>query len=172
MNIKLGDIVVKDIIYEDLPKIHSLLNESDDTKSLLGKKESLQFDEVKERFLESLSSVSDFFLGIYKENNIIGIIKGRFENKSNTELWILTYLLGESYREKGIGTDTLKEVEKWFDENYSVHRFCVFAYEDRNRAINFWNKNGYQFLRKTKIKHPINSGAVVILEKRGEGYGL
>ncbi|MEF9952340.1 MAG: GNAT family N-acetyltransferase [Clostridium sp.] len=172
MNIRLGDIIVRDIIYEDLPKIHSLLNESDDTKSLLGKKESLQFDEVRERFLESLSSVSDFFLGIYKDSEIIGIIKGRFENKSSTELWILTFLLGENYREIGIGTLILKGVEKWFYNNYSIYRFCVFAYEDRIRAINFWNKNGYKLLRKTKIKHPLNAGAVVILDKRGDGYGL
>ncbi|MEG0371259.1 MAG: GNAT family N-acetyltransferase [Clostridium sp.] len=171
VNIKLGDIIVRDISYEELPEIHSLLNESDETKLLLGKKESFQFEEVRERFLESLSSVLDFFLGIYFRGEIIGIIKGRFENKSSTEIWILTFLLGESYRKKGIGSCTLDGVEKWFSEYYSIGKFCVLAYEDNNKAMKFWKKNNYRLLRKTNIKHPSEKGIVVILEKKGDSCG-
>lgn len=167
VNIKIGSITIRDISYKELPEIHMLLNESHETKVLLGKKEKFQFEEVKERYLESLSSISDFFLGIYLDEKIIGIIKGRFENRSCTEVWFLTYVLGEKHRGNGIGSNVLKELEKWFGEFYSIYTFCIFAYEDNARSLNFWNKNNYKILRKTKIKHEANSGSVIILEKRG-----
>ncbi|KMT21531.1 GNAT family N-acetyltransferase [Clostridium cylindrosporum] len=172
VNIIIGEITVRDIIYEELPQIHRLLNESDETKALLGKKESFQFEEIKERYLESLSSVSDFFLGVYLKEEIIGILKGRFENRSCTEVWFLTYVLSERYRKRGFGSKILSGVEEWFGEYYSIYRFCVLAYEDNSNAMEFWNKNNYKLLRRTNIKHPSKTGAVVILEKTEDKNGL
>lgn len=166
INIKVEDITIKDIDYEELSQIQALLNESKDMKELLGKKERFQLEEIKERYLESLSSISDFFLGVYLENKMIGIIKGRFENRSYTEVWFLTYVLGEKYRDSGRGSLILKELETWFETFYSIGAFYVFAYENNKRAMNFWSKNKYILLRKTKIKHQSQLGSVVILEKR------
>lgn len=167
INIIIGDINVRDINYEELPQIHKLLNEKSGTKTVLGKEENFGFEEIKERYLESLSSVSDFFLGVYLEEDMIGIIKGRFENRSCTEVWFLTYILGIKHRENEVGKNILGEVESWFRENYSICRFCVLTYEDNN-IMKFWNQNGYNLLRKTKIKHEGENGLVVILEKFGE----
>ncbi len=166
INIVIGNIIIKDINYEELSQIHILLNESNETSDILGKEDNFELDEIKERFLESLSSVSDFFLGIYLNENIIGIIKGRFENRSCTEVWFLTYMLSKDYRGRGVGSKILNNLENWFKDNYCICKFCVLSYEESTKSINFWNKNGYEFLRKTKIKHSVKSGAVIILEKK------
>lgn len=163
------DITVRDIGFEELSKLQTLLNESKDMKMLLGKNEKFQFEEIKERYLESLSSISDFFLGVYLKEEIIGIIKGRFENRSYTEVWFLTYVLGEKYRNIGIGSGVLRNLEIWFKKFYSVGAFYVFAYEDNKRAMNFWSKNKYDFVRRTKISYQVHLGPVVIL-KKGELY--
>ena len=129
INIVIGNIIIKDINYEELSQIHILLNESNETSDILGKEDNFELDEIKERFLESLSSVSDFFLGIYLNENIIGIIKGRFENRSCTEVWFLTYMLSKDYRGRGVGSKILNNLENWFKDYYCFCKFCVLSFE-------------------------------------------
>jgi RimJ/RimL family protein N-acetyltransferase len=104
----------------------------------------------------------EFFCGIYREGKIIGIIKGRIETKNTSELCVLSFILMEEYRGKGLGTRLLTNFESYFSENFSIDKFCALIMEDNKGAEKFWIRNGYKIARVTR---GIGVNAMVVLEK-------
>lgn len=167
INICNNDIIIKNIEANELKQVLECVNESADNYKALGRDKPMTCDEIEQRYLESLMNSLEFFCGIYLNNKIIGIIKGRIENKNDRELWLLSYLFLEKYRKMGNGTKVLKIFEEYFLDNYSINKFCILIMENNENAQSFWAKNGYLLTRVTKLAEKNNFSEMVILEKKG-----
>lgn len=166
VNISIDDITIKNIEINELMNILNCINESQSNCIALGRDDLMNYHEIEERYLESLMNSLEFFCGIYLNNKLIGLIKGRIENKIEKELWILSYLFLKEYREKGNGTKVLKNFEKHFHFNYCINKFCILIMENNEQGQKFWTKNGYTVTRITKAIGIKNKSEMVILEKK------
>jgi hypothetical protein len=164
--ISMGDIIVKNIEANELEAVLTCVNESEDNYMALGRDIQMDYTEIEERYLESLMNSLEIFCGVYLNNKQIGIIKGRIENKSEKELWILSYLFLKEHREKGIGKKVLHAFEEHFLFNYSINKFCILIMENNSEGQKFWANSGYQISRITKAIGFNSLSEMVILEKR------
>jgi hypothetical protein len=166
VSILIDDIIVKNIEANELEAVLVCINESEDNYMALGREDQMDFVEIQQRYLESLMNSLEFFCGVYLKNKLIGIIKGRIENKIEKELWILSYLFLKEYREKGIGKKVLLGFEEHFLFNYSINKFCILIMENNNEGQKFWTNNGYIISRITKATNLNCVSEMVILEKK------
>jgi GNAT superfamily N-acetyltransferase len=166
VKINVDDIVIKNIESHELKDVLKCINQSSDNFKLLGRDTAFTCEDLRQRYLETLISSLEFFCGIYINNQVIGIIKGRIENKSSSELWILSMLLLEEYRGNGIGTRALKAFENYFHQNFSIEKYCVLIMEGNIRGQRFWNRNSYKLARITKSVIGFSEKDMIILEKK------
>lgn len=166
VNITINDIVVKSIEADELKTVLILVNESEDNQLALGRENPMNYYEIEQRYLETLMNSLEFFCGIYLNNKLIGIIKGRIENKTEKELWILSYLFIKEYRNKGMGSEILKLFEEHFQFKYYINKFCILIMENNEQGQKFWERNAYSITRITKAINFNNVSEMVILEKK------
>lgn len=159
------DISIRNIQNNELIDIFSFINQSEDNLKALGRDCSLSFEDIKQRYLETLISSLDFFCGIFYKDKIIGFIKGRMESKNQYELYILSFLIIEEYRGIGLGSKVLSLFEEYFYSNFSAKIFYVMIMEDNKSAYQFWKKNGYTIKRIIKGSEENDLMSIIILEK-------
>jgi hypothetical protein len=165
VRISINNISINNISPEEFNTVLSCINESDDNYRVLGRNDPMTYDEIEQRYIESLMNSLEFFCGIYMKNNLIGIIKGRIESKCEKELWILSYLFFNQYRNQGNGSEILSYFENYFFDNYNINKFCVLIIENNDLGKKFWNKNGYKVARITKANKFNTISEMMILEK-------
>jgi len=102
------------------------------------------------RFLEYYTSENEFFLKIKKDNELLGIVKGRFEFKSINEVWISCFILDDAYRNKGIGSKIINELKKHFLEKYGINILYIMIVDGNKLMEKFWIKSGFDFQRMVK----------------------
>jgi ribosomal protein S18 acetylase RimI-like enzyme len=168
INIMRNNIRIKNIEADELGLVLLCINETPDNYMALGRDVMMSIDEIEQRYLESLINSLEFFCGIYKDSGLIGIIKGRIENRNEKELWILSYIFLKEYRTKGYGTKVLGFVEEYFKQDYSMNKFCVLIMENNETGLKFWSKNRYYITRITKANNIKNNSDMVILQKKIE----
>jgi ribosomal protein S18 acetylase RimI-like enzyme len=168
INIVKNNITIKNIEANELLFVLSCINETEDNFIALGREAMMSSKEIEQRYLESLINSLEYFCGIYENTKLIGIIKGRIENRSEKELWILSYIFNKEFRGKEYGTKILVYIEEYFEKEYSMNKFCVLIMEDNMRGLNFWSKNGYNITRITKATNMKNNSEMVILQKIGK----
>jgi GNAT superfamily N-acetyltransferase len=166
VSILIDDIEIRNIEADELSAVLGCVNESEDNFMALGRDYQMDYAEIEQRYLESLMNSLEFFCGIYLKNKQIGIIKGRIENKNETELWILSYLFLKGYRGKGIGKKVLQSFEEHFQFNYSINKFCILIMENNSQGLRFWTNNNYIVSRITKATNLNSISKMVILEKK------
>lgn len=149
VNIVKGNYIIRNIESSELDKVLLCINENEENYLSLGMKKQLTIDDLRQRYLETLTNSLEYFCGIFYEDMIIGIIKGRIENKDLKELWIMSYLIIRKFRGKGIGADIIKYFEDYFSYYYSVDKYCVLVIEDDISDHNFWTNNKYKLTRIT-----------------------
>lgn len=169
INICSDNITIKNVEINELNRVLECINESADNYKALGRDQPMNYFEIEQRYLETLMNSLEFFCGIYLNDKIIGIIKGRVENKNEreSELWILSYLFLKEYRKIGNGTKILKVFEEYFLNNYSINKFCILIMNSNEMGQNFWIKNDYAVARVTKLTGNSNFSEMIILEKKG-----
>ena len=165
VKISVNDIEIRNIEKSELNEVLLCVNESEDSFSVLGRTKPFTYNDIEQRYLETLISSLEFFCGVYLNGSIIGIIKGRIESKNCNELWILSFLLSGKYRGKGMGSNVLEAFENYFLHNYSIEKFCVLTYENNKRSHEFWKKNNYKLARITKTSNEVEL-SMVIFEKK------
>ncbi|KAJ53793.1 ribosomal protein S18 acetylase RimI-like enzyme [Clostridium tetanomorphum] len=133
----------------------------------------MKFDELYERFLEYYISESEFFLKIIKNNELIGVIKGRLEFKTVIEVWVGCFLIDKDMRYKGIGSKILKEFIDYLIKEYNVKKFFATVMAKSHDTIKFWKKNNYEILRISKNYYNIDGeeSDMIILKRVGGFYG-
>ncbi|SKA94453.1 Acetyltransferase (GNAT) domain-containing protein [Caloramator quimbayensis] len=145
-----NDYVIRNIKLEELNEALNCINRSEESYKTLGRDNYLTFDDIMQRYLETLTNSLEFFCGVYIEEKLIGIIKGRIENNIQKELWLMSIIVLEKYRMKGFGTSIIKDIEEFFIKNYSVKVFCALVVDDNISGKYFWNKNDYKMVRTIK----------------------
>jgi ribosomal protein S18 acetylase RimI-like enzyme len=156
VNIEIEDYMIKNIDIKDLPKVLVCVNQDEESIKSLGRGNEFTIEDIKQRYMETLVSTLDFFCGIYYKKDLIGILKGRIENKNIRELWILSYILLKEYRNNEIGSSILSEFEKYFFYSFSIDSIFVLTTENNLRGQKFWIKNQYE--KKRIINNMMDNG--------------
>lgn len=162
-----GDLKIKNINVADLKSVLECVNQSEDSLKALGRKEEFQIEDIKERYFETLVNSLEYFLGIYKNEKLVGIIKGRLENINEPELWVLSFIIIKEYREAGMGTQVIKYIENYFMTKYSVKQINAIVMYENKRAQKFWKNNGYKLTRAADFSNEGSDGKMLIFEKKG-----
>lgn len=164
---QVDDIEIRNIESSDFYGVLDCINNSTEDLNALGRNEKFTYDDIKMRYVETLVNSLEFFCGMYYREKIIGIIKGRIENKGTSgEVWILSYILEEDFRNQGIGTKVLLKFENYFIDKFAINTFNVLVMEKNLLGQTFWLRNGYCFKRITKSINDKNDNGMIILEKR------
>lgn len=157
------DILIRNLENNELLDVFKCISQSQDNLKALGRDCGLSFEDIKQRYLETLISSMDYFCGIFYKGKIIGFIKGRLENKNKYELYILSFLIIEEFRGIGLGTKVLTLFEEYFYSNLSTRVFYVMIID--KSAYHFWEKNGYTIKRAVKGSQGFDLKSMIILEK-------
>ncbi|WP_315116949.1 GNAT family N-acetyltransferase [uncultured Clostridium sp.] len=115
----------------------------------------IEIDKLHDRFLEYYISENEFFVKIQHDGKLIGIIKGRIEFKNPTEAWVWCIMLDYRYRNLGIGSNIINELNKYLIREYGVANLYTTIVENP-KTINFLKKNGYKIIRSSKNYYDIN----------------
>lgn len=148
IHIDIDNISISSIEREDIIKIQKWINHQNSNFKDITK--PLKLREFYERFLEYYVSENEFFLKINKDNNLIGVLKGRIEFKNPNEVWLWYFLLDNDYRGKGIGSQIIKSVENYFSNNFGIYNFYAGVCEKDTKILKFWNKNNFKLIRVSK----------------------
>lgn len=149
IDIHFEDIIISSIEKEDILAVQRWINK----QNLYGEEnlnKPLHLEEMIERFLEYYMSENEFFLKIEKENNIIGIFKGRIEFKNPNEILIWCYVIDSEFRRKGLGTKILNNILDNFRDGYGINCFSTSVMDGSPSVIRFWKKNKFYLLRVSK----------------------
>ncbi len=149
MELQFDDIKISSIDKEDLITIQQWINSQEDIDESFNKR-PLPFEDFFERFLEYYMSDNELFLKMEKNNNIIGIFKGRVEFKKDSELIIWYFMIDKDYRKSGLGTKILNSILHYFSQNLSINYFSAVVMEGNKEGLNFWNYNGFKAIRVAK----------------------
>lgn len=107
----------------------------------------INLSEVKERYIESLISESEFFLKIVQKDKIIGIIKGRLEFKPLNEVWIWYFIIEKDLRHEHLGSKVLENLTAYFNSELGKYSFFSVVEADNPPAKKFWKSNGFNVIR-------------------------
>ena len=102
------------------------------------------------RFWEDYVTENECFIKIEKDNDILGVFKGRIELEDRKELFIWLYVTEKSMRNKGIGSEFVENIIEYFKDIYSIDTVKVGIVENNIEGMEFWRGNGFTFLRKAK----------------------
>lgn len=171
INILVDDIVIRNLENNELFDAYKCIDQNEENFRILGRTSKFSFDDIKQRYLETLINSLEFFCGVFYKDNIIGIIKGRMEVESQKELCLLSFILLEEFRGNGIGSKILLTFEDYFYINFSVNKFCAMIMYNNNKINKFWIKNGYEIKRVTKSTGSDFSIGMMILEKGRKSNG-
>ncbi|MCX7883858.1 MAG: GNAT family N-acetyltransferase [Caloramator sp.] len=156
--------IIRNIKVEDLNDALYCINHSEENFKTFRKDNRLTYNDIMERYLESLTNSLEFFCGIFIKEKLIGIIKGRIENNIQNELWMMSIIILKKFRMRGLGTSILKSIEEYFFNNYSVNIFCALVEDENISGKHFWDKNNYKMLRT--IKGMISNNKNMVIYKK------
>lgn len=160
-----GRIEISNIEHSSLDSVLKCVNESAESCLAMGRDTEFTYNDVEERYIETLLSSLEFFCGIHIDGEFAGIIKGRLENKNKVELWILSFILMEKYRDKGIGTKVVEYLEDYFSSSCNASDYYVIVTQANKRGRDFWVSRGYNIARMCKNIYD-NQRETIIYEKR------
>jgi RimJ/RimL family protein N-acetyltransferase len=147
IHLDIGNISISSIEREDIVSIQHWINNqsyfSDNEKPLM-------LEDFYERFLEYYVGESEFFLKIKIEDKMMGVLKGRIEFKSYSEVWVGYYLLDSDYRGKGIGSTIINGIIEYFQVELGIFDFFATISEKDINILNFWKRNNFKLLRVSK----------------------
>ena len=165
VKIEQDNITISNIEHCNIDSIIKCVNETGESFQAMGREKQFTYKDVEERYMETLLSSLEFFCGIYVEGEFAGIIKGRLENKSRVELWVLSFILMERYRNQGIGARVVECLEKYFSTGCDVRDFYVIVTQENKKGRDFWTSRGYSVARIARNIYE-NQWGTIIYEKR------
>jgi ribosomal protein S18 acetylase RimI-like enzyme len=166
VKIDFDDISITSVEKEDIKFIDEWLNSQ---KNYIEKPAlySIGYDELYERFIEYYVNECEIFLIININGKLSGILKGRIEFKTPSEVMFWCFFIDNSLRNKGIGSRVINEVISYFNKMYGIQHFFTSAMEEEKRNIKFWKDNGFKVLRIAKNFYEIDGMQkdMIILKK-------
>ena len=134
INLEFDDIKISSIEKEDLLGVYGWLQYEDNF---------IEYDDFYERFLEYYLNECEFFLKVYKDKDLIGIIKGNVEFKNPNEVWLVYFIIGSKERSKGLGSRILNYIINYFSKDCGIVRFYARIQETNFETLGFWMENQF-----------------------------
>lgn len=144
------DISISSIVKEDIVIVQKWIEKQNHYLDESLYVSSLDLNEFIKRFIEYYVCEDEIFLKILKDDNIIGVIKGRLEKKKHKELFIWFFIIDSEFRNKGIGKRVLSILEDYFSEFVGVNVLSAGVCSSNLKAIKFWEENNFKQVRVTK----------------------
>lgn len=135
---------VKESDFKELIEWMRKNNETDDITY------SLDSQVFYQRFIEYYVTDNECFIIIKKENNIVGVFKGRLDLEDKEELFVWYFTIDRKFRGKGLGSEIIERIIEYFESRYSISVTKVGIVEDNRGALNFWTSIRFTFLRSAK----------------------
>lgn len=162
VEIKFKDIRISNVKGKDLIEIQSWMETNNDFL-----KEESNFEDLRNRFLESYISQCEFFFKIEKDKKLLGILKGRIEFKIQNELWIWFFYVDNKYRYEDLRSTIINSVINYFFKKYGVNIFFARVIRNEPDNINFWKNIGFNVTRIVRNFYNINGENIdMVLMKR------
>ena len=108
---------------------------------------SIKFDEFMKRFIEYYITDNEIFLKLQREEEILGVLKGRIEDD---ELIIWFFMLGYKYRGKGLGKEIINMLIEHFYITEGIKSFSAAVSSGNKVGARFWENNDFEAVRITK----------------------
>jgi RimJ/RimL family protein N-acetyltransferase len=142
IKLKINDIQVMSIEKDDISDTYSWFKEE---YNYLDENNPYELSESQfyDRFIEYYLSECEFFTKVIMGDELIGIFKGRIEFRNPNKVWIGYLLIGERYRNKGIGTKVLNSMINYFNIEFGIFNFYTKLKENDIKSIDFWKKNSF-----------------------------
>lgn len=102
------------------------------------------------RFLEYYVTENEYFLKIYKDNDLVGVFKGRLELESKNELFIWLFIIKKELRNEGYGSEIVEGVIEYFIRQYNIDTIKVGVIQNNLEGISFWDSKGFKIERIAK----------------------
>lgn len=125
---------------------------------------SIEFDEFMKRFIEYYITDNEIFLKLQREDEIIGVLKGRIEGK---ELIFWFFMLGYKFRGIGLGKEIINIIIEHFYNAKGIKSFSAAVSSGNEQALRFWKNNDFEAVRITKnFFEDINNDKDLIIFKK------
>jgi GNAT superfamily N-acetyltransferase len=98
--------------------------------------------------IEEAKKKGGVFRGIYYDEKMIGVVsyvRGGFEGKAEVA-FISLLMIAAPYRQKGIGQEVVKRIEKEILKNSQIKLILSAVQVNNPDARRFWEKNGYRVI--------------------------
>lgn len=150
LNIHADTVYFKDIKLEHLPQILKWYNKIDDFKFATGIDKPMTLENLMEKYAEVAICINEFFVGIYcqKDNQMIGILKGRLEYENKNSVWISSIVIDQVFQNKGYGSLSIKMLLDHLKQFNRIKDAYLAVIEVNEQGIGFWNKNCFSEIRK------------------------
>ncbi len=167
LTLKSDDIIISSIGKEDALKVQRLIEGQEDYLDEDSYINSIRFDEFMKRFIEYYITENEIFFKILMDDEIIGVVKGRLEGKEDKELFLWFFMLDSKYRGLGMGKAILNILIDYFNHTLGVKIFSSGVCSCNDKAIRFWENNGFKPVRVTKnfFEEMENNKDLIIFKK-------
>ena len=102
------------------------------------------------RYLEYYVTDNESFIKVYKDNKLIAVFKGRVELEGKSELFIWLFIMEESARNEGLGSEIVEIIIEYFIREYKIDTIEVGVVENNLEGISFWSSRNFQVARVSK----------------------
>lgn len=102
------------------------------------------YEELYDRYLESLLSECEFFLKVKIDRKLCGIIKGttEFKNPNKTKFYLMSFddsLISEEKKKI-----LLERLMHYFYDEYGISSYYSYVLQDDSNTLKFWKNNDFQ----------------------------
>ena len=111
--------------------------------------------------IELSKGYGGLFCGIYKEEEMIGVIDyvpSNYEGDPHAA-YLALLMIAAPFRKQGIGKAVVAAIESEIKRNAQVDKILSGAQVDNLQAVRFWQRNGYRIVSEPKL-HPDQTTAV------------
>ncbi|MCX7842664.1 MAG: GNAT family N-acetyltransferase [Clostridia bacterium] len=169
LNIAGEHVFFEDIKIEHLPIILKWYNSVDCFKFATGVDSPITLEKLTQKYAEVAICSNEFFVGIFliRERKMIGILKGRLENKGAQTVWISSIVIDPFYQKRGFGSSSVNLLLDYLRSNYYVKFACLAVIEENIPGRAFWSKLGFTETRRIEnhLKLKDKQQNVIIMNK-------
>lgn len=170
LNIRNDQIHFIDIKPQMLPQVLKWYNNVDEFKYATGIDKPIDLGSMIQKYEEVAICSSEFFVGIHdnERQDMIGILKGRVRGGKIPVVWISSIVIDPELQRKGYGSQALHMLLAYLKQTGHIKGAYIAVVEDNIGGMRFWNRNGFQFVRKIEKHMTIDNKKqnVVIMRKR------
>ncbi|MGL4108848.1 GNAT family N-acetyltransferase [Clostridium sp. LP20] len=102
------------------------------------------------RYLEYYVTDNESFIKIYKEDRLIAVFKGRVELEGKFQLFVWLFIMEESARNEGLGSEIIEIIIEYFIREYKIDTIEVGVVGNNLEGISFWSSRNFQVARVSK----------------------